>query len=194
MQNVAVLTEAPARTGHDIRMRRTWLAVAMLAMAGPAYAAPAKRDLPDRDLPAPKEPDPQTLSLGDPAADRQWPALTASRVLSDQDRMELHLTEMSSDLCHRLDHVSHEYFQLRVDPLQRRARIRIGGGNEESLLLRIDAGIVFDDLTAHVATRIDIGFHGHSVHFELPRIDVSPDEYHGDYGVQVSMPLLAKKF
>ncbi|HEY4239381.1 MAG TPA: hypothetical protein VGM88_06170 [Kofleriaceae bacterium] len=175
-------------------MRRTWLALATLGICAHAHAAPPKADLRDRDLPAPKQPDPKTLALGDPAADHQWPALAAKNLLSDQDRMELHLTEMSSDLCHRLDRLSHDYFQLRVDPLKKRAHVRLGGGSADSVLLRIDAGIQFDDLTAHVVTEIDLGYHGHTVHFELPRIDVSPDEYHGDYGVQVSMPLFAKKF
>ncbi len=136
----------------------------------------------------------ETGSTEQVALAARWPAVPRDNGLSLEDQITDHLTDLGNSLGHHLDLLSHDTFVLKVDGRKRRAHVRLGAGNTESLAMRVDEDIQFDDLNARCHTRIDLGFHGHSMHFELPAFDVTYADYRGDYGVELKLPLFERKF
>ena len=124
----------------------------------------------------------------------RWPSVPAGRGLSLEDQITERLTELGNQLGHHLDLLSHDMFQLRVDGFHRRAHICLGGGNAETMSLRLDGDIQFDDINARIHTRIDLTLRGRAFHLELPTFDMSPAEYRGDHGVELRLPLFEHKF
>jgi hypothetical protein len=124
----------------------------------------------------------------------RWPSVPEGHGLSLEDQITDHLTQLGNELGRHLDLLSHDMFQLTVDGRHRHAHVRVGGGIASLVAFRVDGDIQFDDTNAHVHARIDLGFHGHAMHFDLPDFDMSPAEYHGDYGVEVRLPLFVRKF
>lgn len=124
----------------------------------------------------------------------RWPAVPAGHGLSLEDEITDRLTQLGNELCHHLDLLSHDMFQLTIDGRHRHAHVRLGGGDAERLSLRLDGDIQFDDINAHVHARLDLALRGHAVHLELPAFEMSPAEYRGDRGVEVRLPLFARQF
>jgi len=136
------------------------------------------------------------LAAAEPAVllgDR-WPSVPEGHGLSLEDQITDRLTQLGNELGRHLDLLSHDMFQLTVDGRHRHAHLRVGGGNPGVLAFQVDSEIQFDDINAHVHARIDLGLHGHSVSLELPTFEMSPTEYHGDYGVELKLPLFVRKF
>jgi hypothetical protein len=124
----------------------------------------------------------------------RWPGVPEGHGLSLEDQITDRLTQLGNTLGQHLDLLSHDMFQLQVDGRHRRAHVRVGGGSNELLAIRVDGDIQFEDLDAHVHARIDLGFHGHELALELPGFDVCPAEYRGDRGVELRLPLFVRKF
>src|SRR5512140_2663822 len=129
------------------------------------------------------------LLLGD-----RWPSVPESHGLTLEDQITDRLTQLGNELGRHLDLLSHDMFQLTIDGRHRHAHVRLEAGSVGLLAFQFDSDIQFDDINAHVHARIDLGFHGHSVRFELPAFEMSPAEYHGDYGVELKLPLFVRKF
>jgi hypothetical protein len=123
-----------------------------------------------------------------------WPSVPDGRGLSLEDQITERLTQLGNELGRHLDLLSHDMFQLRVDGRRRRAHVRLCGGSDRLLAFQLDGDIQFDDIHARVHARLDLGFHGHSLHLELPAFEMSPVEYHGDYGIELRLPLFVRKF
>jgi hypothetical protein len=124
----------------------------------------------------------------------RWPSVPAGHGLSLEDQITDRLSMLGNELGKHLDMLSHDMFQLTVDCRHRRARVRLGAGDDEHLAFRFAGDIQFDDVNAHIDARIDLAFHGHLLHLELPALEMSPAEYRGDYGVEVKLPLFVRKF
>jgi len=124
----------------------------------------------------------------------RWPSVPEGRGLSLEDQITDRLTQLGNELGRHLDLLSHDMFQLTIDGRHRHAHVRLGAGDVGLLAFQFDSDIQFDDINAHVHARIDLGFYGHSVRFELPAFDMSPAEYRGDYGVELKLPLFVRKF
>lgn len=124
----------------------------------------------------------------------RWPSVPEGQGLSLEDQITERLTQLGNELGRHLDLLSHETFQLTVDGRRRRAHVRLGGGSVGWLAFRFDGDIQLDAVNAHVHARIDLGFHGHSVRFELPAFEMSPTEYRGNHGVELRLPLFVRKF
>ncbi|HET7506220.1 MAG TPA: hypothetical protein VFK02_34610 [Kofleriaceae bacterium] len=124
----------------------------------------------------------------------RWPALPESHGLSLEDQITDRLTQLGNELGRHLDLLSHDMFQLSIDGRRRHAHVRVGGGTSELMAISLDGEIQFDDINAHVHARIDLAFHGHALQLELPDVVMSPAEYHGDYGVELRLPLFVRKF
>jgi hypothetical protein len=124
----------------------------------------------------------------------RWPTVPAGRGLSLEDQITDHLTQLGNDLGRHLDLLSHDMFQLRVDGRRRQAHVRIGGGNDELIALRLDGDLQFDDANCHVRARVDLALHGHAVSLELPAFEMSPVSYRGRDGVELRLPLFVQRF
>ncbi len=136
------------------------------------------------------------LAAAEPAVllgDR-WPSVPEGHGLSLEDQVTDRLTQLGNELGRHLDLLSHDMFQLTVDGRHRHAHLRVGGGNVGTLAFRVDSEIQIDDINAHVHARIDLGLHGHAVSLELPDFEMSPTEYHGDYGIELKLPLFVRRF
>jgi hypothetical protein len=124
----------------------------------------------------------------------RWPSVPDGRGLSLEDQITERLTQLGNELGRHLDLLSHDTFQLTVDCRRRRARVRLGGGDSSLLAFHFAGDIQFDSTNARVDARIDLSFHGHLLHLELPTFEMSPAEYRGDYGVELRLPLFVRKF
>jgi hypothetical protein len=124
----------------------------------------------------------------------RWPSIPDGHGLSLEDQITDRLTQLGNELGKHLDLLSHDMFQLSVDGRRRRARVRLGAGDDQLLAFRFASDIQFDDINARVNARIDLGFHGHLLHLELPTFEMSPAEYRGDYGVELRLPLFVRQF
>jgi hypothetical protein len=126
-------------------------------------------------------------------ADR-WPSAPPSRALSLEAQLTDQLTELGNLLGRHLELLSHDTFVLKVDCRKRRAHLRIGGGNDQVLALRLEGEVRFEDLDAHIAAHVDLAFRGHALRLELPAFALGPTWYRGDYGIAVRLPLFARSF
>jgi hypothetical protein len=126
----------------------------------------------------------------------RWPSATFGPQLSMSDQITDHLTELGNTLGQHLDLLSQDMFRLKIDGRRRRAHIGLGGGDGDADLLtfRLNGDIQFDSLNARVDAHLDLGIHGHMLHLELPAFQVQTDEYRGDYGVQVEVPVFEHRF
>lgn len=118
--------------------------------------------------------------------DMRWPAV-ASHSLSFEDQLTQHIDSLG-------DRWSRDAFRLQIDSRHRRARLEFGNGSNESLSLQVAEDIEFDDADTYVHTHLDLRYHGESYRFSLPAIEMSPAMYRGDYGVEIKLPLLQRKF
>ncbi|HMG20167.1 MAG TPA: hypothetical protein VK607_02580 [Kofleriaceae bacterium] len=124
----------------------------------------------------------------------RWPSVPDGHGLSLEDQITDRLTLLGNELGRHLDLLSHDMFQLKVDGRRRQAHVRIGGGDAESLSVRLDGDIQFDDINAHICAHVDLALRGHALHLELPEFEMSPVSYHGDYGVELRVPLFVQRF
>ena len=124
----------------------------------------------------------------------RWPAVPEGHGLSLEDQITERLTQLGNELGRHLDLLSQDMFQLTVDCRHRRAHVRLGGGDAASLAVRLYGDIQFDDVNARVHARLDLSLRGHAVHLELPRFEMSPAEYRGDYGMELRLPLFVRSF
>jgi hypothetical protein len=124
----------------------------------------------------------------------RWPSIPEGHGLSLEDQITDRLTQLGNELGRHLDLLSHDMFQLRVDGRRRQAHVRIGGGDDEQLSLRLAGDIQFDDINAHVNARVDLAWRGHAVSLELPPFEMCPVSYRGDHGVEVRLPLFVQRF
>ena len=128
------------------------------------------------------------------SADQRWPGCPKGHGLSLEDQITERITQLGNLLGKHLDLLSDDMFQLNVDARRRHARFSLGGGEGQGLIVRLDGDIQLDDITAHVRTRVDLGYQGHLLRLELPDVEVAPAEYRGDYGVEVRLPVFAVSF
>jgi len=122
-----------------------------------------------------------------------WPAVPGGRAQSLEDQVTDRLTELGNVLGRHLSVLSHSALQLTVDCRLRRAHLRLGAGDDTTLAVRLDGDVQFEDLNARVHARLDLGFHGHALHVELPDFEMSPATYRG-YGIELTLPLFARSF
>lgn len=133
----------------------------------------------------------------DELVQHRWPNVPSGHHLSLSEQITERLTDIGNRFGEHLDLLSQDMFQLKVDGRRRRAHIRLGGGGGEAddlFTFRIDGEIQFDDLNARVEAHIDLGFHDHLLRLELPAFQVQADEYRGEYGVQLEVPVIEKRF
>ena len=181
MRLVGALTDARDSRWHPGAVRSTE-ALALLAATSAVVVASGLAWVP--------------AASADPAVvlASRWPSVPDGHALSLEDQITDRLTEIGNALGHHLDLLSHDTFQLRVDARRRRAHLRIGGGDSEGLALRLHSDIQFDDLNAHVCTRLDLALRGHALRLELPAFEMSPASYRGDHGVELRLPLFVQQF
>src|SRR5262245_60256058 len=75
----------------------------------------------------------------------RWPSVPDGHGLSLEDQITDRLTQLGNELGKHLDLLSHDMFQLSVDGRRRRARVRLGAGNDQLLAFRFAGDIQFDD-------------------------------------------------
>jgi hypothetical protein len=139
---------------------------------------------------------PASPAAADPAVllANRWPSIPDGHGLSLEDQITDHLTQLGNELGRHLDLLSHDMFQLRVDGRRRQAHVRIGGGDDELVALRLDGDIQFDDINAHIQARVGLALRGHALNLELPPFEMCPVSYRGDHGVELRLPLFVQHF
>lgn len=135
----------------------------------------------------------QWSSLSENLAIR-WPDVPEGHALSLEDQITDRISAAGNAVGSQLEELSHDMFRLKVDARHRRAHLRLGGGDDEHLAIRLDSDIQFDDLDAHFQTQIGVGYHGHTVQLALPMFELAPAEYRSNYGIAVKLPLFVRKF
>jgi hypothetical protein len=126
--------------------------------------------------------------------DRLWPRVPEGNQLTLSEQLQDRLTLLGNTLGYHLDALSHETLTLRFDGRRRRAYVRLGGGEAQYLTFRLASDVHFTDGLARITTRVDLSVAGRALHLELPEVEMTPTEYHGERGVVVRLPLLRRSF
>ena len=126
--------------------------------------------------------------------ERLWPAVPHDHSMSLEDRLTDQLTELGNMLGYHLDVLSADMLALNFDGRHRRAHVRFGTIDSDFVTFKFDSVVQFDDGLAQIRARFVFGIRGHMVHVELPQMEMSPTEYHGERGVELRVPLYRKFF
>jgi len=144
--------------------------------------------------PSPAAAEPEASAGPEISAERRWPSCPDGHGLSLEDQITERLTQLGNLLGKHLDLLSADMFQLKVDARRRHARIRLGGGEGQGLIIRLDSEIQLEDIHARITTRVDLGYQGHLLRLDLPDVELAPAVYRGDYGVEVRLPVFGVSF
>jgi hypothetical protein len=125
--------------------------------------------------------------------DHNWPSVPEDHSLSMEDRITDHLTDWGNHVGGEMDAWSHHHAKLHVDGRNRRAQLHLGGGNEH-LEFNFDSNWLFADGKAYAKVHLELALQGHRLEVELPDMDVSRDNYHGESLVQVNVSVLERRF
>jgi len=123
-----------------------------------------------------------------------WPRVPDGNQLPLSQQLEERLTLLGNTLGYHLDVLSRETLSLRFDGRRRRAYVRFGGGEAQYLTFRLASDVHFTEGLARITTRVDLSIAGRALHLELPEVEMTPTEYHGERGVVVRLPLLRRSF
>lgn len=83
---------------------------------------------------------------------------------------------------------------LQLDLRTRRARVRLGGGDDRVLALRLDARVVLDRGLPRVKGTLDLGVAGKRLTLSLPEVVIRPRTYAGEVYLEYSVPILEGRF
>jgi hypothetical protein len=126
--------------------------------------------------------------------DRLWPRVPDSQRLTLSEQITDQLTALGNQLGYHLDLLSQDMVALRVDGRRRRAYVRLGAGEGEFLSFRLASDVHFTEGLARVATTVDLGIAGRTLHLELPDVEMAPASYRGERGVELRLPLFRRRF
>jgi hypothetical protein len=113
------------------------------------------------------------------------PQLKLSVQITDQ------LTELGNMIGTSMNDLSDDQIGLTFDGRRRRAKLRLGTG-EGYLRFKLESDWHFSDGKARVAAKLQLGVGDHQWKIELPNMEMSSSEYHGDRGVEVRVPLIER--
>jgi hypothetical protein len=126
--------------------------------------------------------------------ERLWPEVPDGQRLTLSQQLTDQLTLLGNTLGYHLDVLSKETLSLRFDGRRRRAYVRLGAGDAQYLTFRLASDVHFTQGLARVTTRVDLGIAGRALHIELPDVEMTPTEFHGERGVVVRLPLFRRSF
>jgi hypothetical protein len=133
-------------------------------------------------------------SLDGSVYERLWPRVPDGNQLSLSQQIQDRLTLLGNTLGYHLDVLSRETLSLRFDGRRRRASVRLGAGEAQFLTFQLASDVHFTEGLARITTRVDLAVAGRALHLELPELEMTPTEYHGERGVVVRLPLLRRSF
>ncbi|MBS1118911.1 MAG: hypothetical protein H6Q90_1139 [Deltaproteobacteria bacterium] len=126
--------------------------------------------------------------------DRLWPHVPDAQRLTLSEQITDQLTALGNQLGYHLDVLSQDMVALRVDGRRRRAYLSVGAGEGTYLSFRLASDVHFTQGLARVATTVDLGIAGRTMHLELPEVEMVPASYRGERGVEVRLPLFRRRF
>ncbi len=126
--------------------------------------------------------------------DRLWPRVPEGRHLKLSQQITDQLTLLGNTLGYHLDLLSRETLSLRFDGRRRRAYVRVGAGEGQYLKLHLASDVQFIGGLARINTRVDLSIAGRVLRLELPEVEMTPTEYHGERGLVVRVPLFRRSF
>ena len=103
-----------------------------------------------------------------------WPAPPPSPSLALDQQLVDRMTELGNRAAAHLDVLTRDAVGLRIDGRHQRAHLRLAGGAARYLTFFLNEDIHIADGKARVASVVDIGVYGHSVHLELPAVEMAP--------------------
>ena len=111
--------------------------------------------------------------------------------LSLSQTIQSNLTLMSLELNDHLGKLSFDLVDLKFDVTGKRAKFRLGGG-DEGFGLKLDSDIKFQSGYARVQTTIDLRIAGEGFSFTLPEVDMVPRSADGEY--EIRWPIFKGRF
>lgn len=126
--------------------------------------------------------------------DRLWPRVPEGHQLSLSQQIADQLAELGNVVGTHLDVLSSDMLWMQFDGRRRRAYVRVGGGNEQFLTLRLASDVLFRDGRALINTKIDVAIAGKALHLDLPELEMVPASYRGERGVELRWPVFKRTF
>jgi hypothetical protein len=125
--------------------------------------------------------------------DERWPEPPRQDLQLDQQLVD-RMTELGNRAAEHLELASRESVGLRIDGRHQSAHLRLLAGKARYLTLRMDEDIHVQDGVARVSSRVDLAVRGHSVHVDMPDVEVLPDAYQDSHYVEIRVPLYERRW
>lgn len=126
--------------------------------------------------------------------ERLWPQIPESQRASLGQQLQDQITELGNTLGYHAAVLSHDVLQLKFDARRRRARMQVGGGNDQYLSFKLASDFHFTNGLARIQTKVDLTFRGRTFELELPEMEMVPASYRGERGVEIRIPLLRRRW
>jgi hypothetical protein len=114
--------------------------------------------------------------------------------LSLKTRLTKNFTLLSNEMGLHLKNLSGELIDMKFDIGGRRAKINLGGGDDERLKLRVNSNVVMRGKIARVSAKVDLGLFGDRFQLELPDFEIVPQTLDGRSWVEFRVPLIEGTF
>jgi len=128
--------------------------------------------------------------------ERLWPEAPNSKRLSLSMQITDELTELGNTLGHHVNTLSNETLSLGFDGRKRRAQFRVGlpEGPDRFLTFKVVGDIHFTQGRARAKVTLEVGVGERVLRLDLPDVEMTAAEYHGDRGVAIVMPVYKREF
>jgi hypothetical protein len=127
-------------------------------------------------------------------ADRLTETPELQPTVSLSHKIKTRLTELSTELGSHLSAISFDLLDMRFNAHEKRARVKVDAGSDDTLSLRVDGDVVFEHGAANVKARVDLGLAGRVFSFQLPEFDMVPRSFGGTSYVELRLPVLKGNF
>lgn len=134
------------------------------------------------------------LAPASAAADRLLEAPTIARRPGMGARLLEGMTLLGDELDLHLSTLTGDMVRLKFDFARKQGKFKVGGGDRELLLFKVDGDVEVHGSIARVRSRIDLGLGGEALHLELPEFELATQTVAGERAVELRLPVFEGRF
>jgi hypothetical protein len=126
------------------------------------------------------------------ALNDRWQDVPAGPQLKLSIQITDELTSIGNLIGTSMNDLTDDTIGLKFDGRKRRAQLHVGTGDGQYLRFNLDSDWHFSDGKARIAAKLQLGIGDHQLNIDLPDMEMSPAEYHGDRGVELRVPVFER--
>jgi len=128
------------------------------------------------------------------ALDAAFPRLPEVQKASMGQRLQDELSEVGNQLGHHMNVLSNDVLSFQFDVRARRAKVRVGAGDDRYARFAVATDVTFTQQLARVEATVDFAIEGHRYKLELPAFELMPQSYQGDRVVVLLVPVVERRW